>query len=606
MTSINVFINTIDYGDCVIRADLWRDALNLIGRWEIIIDPAGNCAFPAHHVLAVKDDVHIQINGATMMWGYIDDILPYLDRKGYHTRLIKLVGRDRGIDLGQHYVSGEWDGIAGDAIIGNAAGSLLRLTPAAPAVPTELTRATIGAAPGNIYYEADRTYIADAVREVLDQVGYDGYVDNTAVGAGNATLNVFAPGASAAAVTLISVFGSPLNNILHIDPVGEQVGQDYKNYVEVHAGSLSDHYTDLNAADWVGTNCAVTNNTAAPPAVPFLNGRNSLKATNNSGINNVCTITLDFALAPIQALYHYTTLDLSEPCRGSYNYLISDAVSAIHSLSIQLQDNLGNIIRFYRAAFGGLAVGGPTVTASLTPNLWRKVDFPLGPGAIEAGLVAADDIGHWWYFLSPAPPFDWSNVEKIMFVNDIANLIPNGEFYCVDGLSFPNLEVHSIQQNNADINANGYRMKPFYEPGIKTQYEINDYATYKLTELLKPKETLHCIAEGQTGTPYAAQTLDVVAPTLGIGGPAIGQTIVYKIMRLHHTVVKNSEESRQPGWTFMTEYDLLRYQYYGTATTQYTEPTKFIATVSPDESMQRETRLRQQHRRRDSNVRLNP
>ena len=81
MTSVVFDVNVVPYAACVQQVDIWRDTLNGIGRWEVILDPAGNCAFPNHHVLAVDDGVRIRIDGVTMMWGTIDDILPYLDRK---------------------------------------------------------------------------------------------------------------------------------------------------------------------------------------------------------------------------------------------------------------------------------------------------------------------------------------------------------------------------------------------------------------------------------------------------------------------------------------------------------------------------------------------
>ncbi len=145
MTSINFFIGGVDYGDCVVQADLWRDSTNLIGQWEILLDTTGDCAWPIPHSFAVDIDVQIVIDGVTMMWGYLDDILPQLDTRGYHTIFVKMVGRDRGMDLAQHYVTAEYYNVAADAIIGNAAGSLLRL------IPSEITRVTVGAGPVTVY-----------------------------------------------------------------------------------------------------------------------------------------------------------------------------------------------------------------------------------------------------------------------------------------------------------------------------------------------------------------------------------------------------------------------------------------------------------------------
>jgi len=516
--------------------------------------------------------------------------------------------------------------VVATTVIGNAAGSLLRL------IPSDLNVALIGAAPGVVDYEADRTYLGDAIREVLDLVGYDFYVDNTAVGAGNATLNIFAPGASAAGVTLISLAGSALSNILHVDPVGEQIGKDIKNYIDGHCGSLSDHWTEFNAEPalggppwgWVPNNAltsAVTND-----AVIFLNpaaGGSSIRITNISGGLWSPILELDLSVvtgagAPWTTKGDYygytgTTIDLSEPCVGSYNYYIDDSVNAVPRVRMRLRDAAGNEIEWVRTTpfimFGvGFATQGRNCTDYPTaagPS-WRKVDFQLGYDCgVEWPAVPPDSQGHW-NAIAGAGAFNWNTVERIRFNMPLVN-IADGDFFCVDGLCFPNLEVRSRPQTAASvasIAAVGQRMKDFYQPNIKSQVELNGFVLRKLLELTDAKETLTCTTIGQTGTPFAGQTVDVVAPTLGIGGPAIGNTIVYRIVRVHHKVVKNSEASERPGWTYTTDYELVRYQYYGTVNIQYVESTKVISTTSPTESMLRETRLAEQARRSSGTVKL--
>lgn len=596
MTSVNIEIGGVDYGDCAIQVDLHRDATNLIGTWEVLFDTIGNCAWPIPHSFAVDTTVEIIIDGVTMMWGYIDDILPQLDTRGYHTILCKMTGRDRGMDLAQHYVTAEYFNVNAQSILGNAAGSLLRL------IPSEITRVTVGAPPGNISYEADRTYLSDAVREVLDLAGYEGYIDNTGPGAGNAQLRIFAPGSFASPITLRDFAGSNLNNILHIEPVGEATGFDVKNYVEGHCGSLEDHYTDMNAADWTPTNCAVTNDT-----VIYLNGRGAIRATQNTGAPAQPTIALNFGLAGVQATYSYASLDLSEPCMGSYNYFMVDTSSVTPRLEMTLTDNLGNSIIWSRTTFGGLAAGDRNNSEypAAFGTQWRKVDFQLG---FEAGIEAVrtpTTKGTWGYMAVVAPPFNWAAVTMIDFSTSLLNL-NNNDFFVIDGLTFPNLEVHSVQQDAPSIGLYGQRMKDFYQPSIKNQYDLNAYTVRKLVELKDPKETMWCRTIGQTGTPFPAETVEVVAPDFGIGGPLIGNTVTYRIVKLHHKVIKNSAESEATGWNYTTEYELVRHQYYGTATTQYIEGSRIGKTVNPVDSILRETRLSEQYRRRGPNVRLSP
>jgi len=286
---------------------------------------------------------------------------------------------------------------------------------------------------------------------------------------------------------------------------------------------------------------------------------------------------------------------------------MDDTLNATPRLEMTLTDNLGNTIIWARTTFGGLAAGDRNNSEypAAFGSQWRKVDFQLG---YEAGIEAArtpTTKGTWGYVLSPAPPFNWAAVTMIDFSTSLLNL-NDDDYFILDGLTFPNLEVHSIQQDAPSIVLYGQRMKDFYQPSIKNQMDLNAYTARKLLQLKDPKENIHCITIGQTGTPYPSQTLDVIAPQLGIGGPLLIDTIVYRIVRLHHKVVKNSTESEQPGWTFTTEYDLVRNQYYDTIITQYVEPSRITKTVSPTESILRETRLAEQYRRRGPNVRLSP
>jgi len=119
MTTIGFFVGVTDYSNYVLTADTWREALTGIGRWEVVLDPRANL-WPGN--FAVDATVHIQIDGSTQMRGYIDDILPFMDYRGdisgydlprtRHTGRWKLVGRDFGMDLAQHYVTGQWQNVS--------------------------------------------------------------------------------------------------------------------------------------------------------------------------------------------------------------------------------------------------------------------------------------------------------------------------------------------------------------------------------------------------------------------------------------------------------------------------------------------------------------
>ena len=88
------------------------------------------------------------------------------------------------------------------------------------------------------------------------------------------------------------------------------------------------------------------------------------------------------------------------------------------------------------------------------------------------------------------------------------------------------------------------------------------------------------LAIGQTGTPYAAQSLDVrIANYI----PALTP---YRIGELHHSVVKNSVESMRPGFTFTTEYNLVK-NTLSAGGTQLVTPDIVVSTRSPAQARDR-------------------
>ena len=92
MTTIGLTVDGINRSNYVMEADIWRDTQTGIGRWQAILDPID--AFNLFGVFNTDDAVVIAINGVTMMQGYVDDVYPYLDNRGYHTGLYRITGRD--------------------------------------------------------------------------------------------------------------------------------------------------------------------------------------------------------------------------------------------------------------------------------------------------------------------------------------------------------------------------------------------------------------------------------------------------------------------------------------------------------------------------------
>lgn len=524
MTTIAFRVDGVEYSNNVLQADIWRESLSGIGRWEVLLDPLGANWLGT---FTIDQNIIIDIDGVRMMEGYIDDVEPLLDDKGVFTILYRLYGRDYGMDLAQLYLSADYVNMRADDMVQAAllaTGSEIRfVSPSAAGF-------------GN--YEFDRTFLAGGIRDIAQDVGYDFYVNNTMV-AGWAIMQFFPIGSPAqhSAVDLESITNAVTNNILAFR-MGETRGFNLKNRVEVVAGSLRDHWTDMNAADYIG----IVSNVVNEPVV-FVHGKGSIRVTNNTG--GLASIGAELRFP----LYSHTSLDMSETGTGKYDYLIHDTNTAIKRVNIRLRDVNLTWIEFYRAVFGGL-VKCYDCTNQPDNDEWRTVSFPIGEeSGIEAAQRAGDTKGHWYHFAGPGP-FDWSQVDRIRLICSGANQNAT-DFFLLDGLNFSNTEVISIATDPAPIG--GLRMLPVFRPDIRSQMELDVFSAWKLERTQYPLENLVVTAIGQTGSLYAGQSLDV-----NITGYIVPHTM-YRIFELHHQVVKSSAESTQRGYTFLTEYNLIRH-----------------------------------------------
>lgn len=557
---VQFIVNGVPYDDCVLQMDMWQEA-SAIGNWEVIADAAGGCVWPAINTITTNMTVTLMVDdpagvGQIMMRGYVDDVMPFAG-PGVNAKYYKITGRNRALDLAQHFVTQEYVNMAADVIIDAAVPpptSLLDI------IPSGLTRVTVGPAPGNIDYEADRTYLVDAVRDICRLTNRDYYVMNDAFGV-NATLNYTNPGAAASGVALVEG-----TNIIKMESFGEEVGFNVKNHVEAYAGGLNDHWTDLNATDWTAFGANVVTDDLAL----YVCGKGAIRVTQPNVVAAMIGVDLTFPRYDYDVTWG--RLDMSETSQGSYSYLISDSVLPIRRVRMRLTDNGGRTIEFYRSVFLGLVRCGDC-TDQPRINEWCTVSFPVGSEtAIAPALIANTPRGTWYEFNWVSPPiFNWSDIRSIGFYTS-GDTVPQDEYIVIDCLRVPNVEVRSIQTSVATY---GTRMTHIARQDIRNQVELDAFAVAELARLNLPKESIHVIATGQTGTPFPVETVDVTAPSYGLPGAT-----VYRIFKVHHQVVKNSESSNYPGYTYITEYDLIR-QAYHAGGTQYVDDIRFKSTGRP-------------------------
>lgn len=601
----------VNYSNHVFEADIWRDTQNGIGRWQALLDPRG--VFSPFGIFSVDEPVAISINGVLMMNGYIDDVRPYLDSRGNHVELYQLNGRDLGMDLAQFFykplvfdptpTKGDYRNTLSGNIIRDIITNMQNAGIFGAGNP-EINAPAAGIG-GAINFEwTSRLNLADGFQAIAKLDNHDFYVDD-------ATTNFiyFPIGTVASGVTLIDFPASPTNNILGLE-MGEALGLDMKNYVEVFAGSLDDHYTDLNGTDlattgWNSANatCTVGNNYAGAPAPgPFGpanfeiltdNGKTSIYCERSvAPAGNRLEMYLDFgALLPVGNGYNQGgSINLEDSSHIRYLVIQDDTDAGIPNLgnnvSVGLQDTTGRRI-YYWNVVAGPAPNKQGYTGDLANNEWYEVTCHIG---YDVRIAAAFPTADNWFF-DVGAAFDWNLVRYIWFSTLQAS--PNPSWFVVDGLQIPTVDVSALAQNVVTPSP-GYRMRAIDRRDLISQFELQDYADDYLAKYIDPLETVKLVTEGQTGTPFAGETVEVVATAFGIGGPLIGNTDTYRILALHHRVVKNSDASEYRGYNFLTEYDLVKNEVNGAD--QKLDPMRYYKSINPVEAQRRQVRLNQGYR----------
>lgn len=513
---VTITIGVENVSNYVRDVDIRKDKSTGIGSCTLVINNDGDTW---GDTFSPNDAVEVAINGQLMFSGCVDNVMPILDNKGVLMNWMTVTSRDDGRVLTDLYVTtdkfiDEESGYIIDEILSEAGDPLTYFDPGGTPTTT---------------YQCKRSYLSDAIVEIAERVGYDFYIDTTG------ELHFFPAGTVDSTVDLLSVPGGGSNNLLDFEEY-EQIGTDIYNSIEVHAGSVKDHWTNGNAGDWVtllGDASVMTDYT-----VTWMSGGASI-AVALGGLNQ--TVGIDFSDGKYS---QGGTLDLRELGQASVSVIPELGVAGTFSFEPTLIDATGKMIRFYRTS-GGSGSKGFTTNLDASLFSWRVINFPLGEH-VGNPITATPQNGKWY----GDTDFDWENVKKIGFKIEKSVIATLSNVY-IDLLYIPTIEARSIREDSgvgSSIALYGKRMYSEYRKDLTTQAELDEYAE-KLLELKKdPVKKFKATAVGQTGTKYAAQSVDVQAPGYGI--PALTD---YIIVSLHH---KLHYEKDERGWMFTTEYDL--------------------------------------------------
>jgi len=516
MTDVTITIGGNNVSNDTFDVDTWRDRLTSIGRCRIMLD---NSADVWGNTFAPNDAIVISVIGTIIWQGFVDDVKPYLPAEGVIDNKMVVTGRDHGRYLTDFYFTKKYkDQLSGaiiDDILSDMGDPLLYTDP--------------GGTP-SIKYEGARTTLGDALRDICELTGYDFYIDNTG------RMHFIVAGSVDSTVDLDMVAGLATNNVLTFEEY-EEVGFSIKNYIEIHAGSVKDHYTD-NKGGWsVGGGGAVDDSD-----VQRIYGTKSIELTSTGAASR---IYLDFS----GGLYGYDpVIDLSKPSEAKVFIKGERASANSFSFRPYLIDSSARKITFTRRGpelFGSKGTSKGWTEGIIdwnVRNVWTALSYSLGASDGNP-IKPVGTTGYW----SGNAAFDWSHVEIMGFEFPHTN---NGIVW-IDGWSIPSLEAKAIAED-AGVGSSqalyGKRMFTEYRKELRSQKQLEDYAAAVLALRKDPIQKFKCVAKGQVLTKYAAQTVDVNVPAYGLND------VPYTITALHHKVHHDWDVR---GWDFVTEYELV-------------------------------------------------
>lgn len=376
MTNVVVVIDALGDNHVVsadvIDADTWNNKLTQIGTCELLIDNVGD---QWGNQFEPNNTIDITIGGIPMFAGFVDDVMPTLGKRGVITNLITVKGRDYGRYLTDFYYTKNYKDQASATIIQdiiNRSGcGLLYNGPAPPAL--------------TVKYNCQRTKLGDAFNEISALAGGDYYIDITG------TLQYFTVGdatpVGASGVTLKCEPADITNNLLSFEEY-EEIGFDIKNVIDIHAGSVKDHWTEETAAGWVdllGGATAFTDDSTV-----FMYGTSSIKVVAGDDDE---TFGLDFS--GIDGLYGYKTIDMTKYGQAKVVFRPKDESTGDFSFRPVLVDGDGDVITFTRKA-AGQGSKGYTEEHNAYKKHWSTLSFPIGDNA--STVVKVGQTSTWWHY----------------------------------------------------------------------------------------------------------------------------------------------------------------------------------------------------------------
>jgi hypothetical protein len=521
MTVVSVVItpniedgSPIDVSNDVMRIEAWPQATLGVVNFKITLrDTSGiyDGVFPADSA------VTITLDNAVLWKGYVDIALPNVAQDAEHRffETLEISGRNYGQDSQNKFYDQVYydhaDNIIADILSKSGC---------------EITFTSSGSAP-SIYYDCKLRYVSDAIREILELINYDGYVNNSKV------WQMYAIGSVSSGITLKSVADALDNNIIRVIEHTEVDALDLHNYiVALGPVGLPDAWTELNASDWAPlfSGNVISDYTGTSPTAPQA-GVAAIKAAKGSGSQCGAYLSfprynhqfLDFSLTPsaqisVQVYSHYNTpIPLPPPC-------------------VQLTDTDGNVIEWYP----NYTIGGPAFAS----GCWNLLSLPIG---YDQQVHEINQCYNAWYYVTKVTSFNWKITKIAVASADVTYV----DYILIDALTVP-YQMVAVNDQSAGTTYK-VRKLPIDRSDITSQKELQQYADSIGPKMKNPIDKLSLVARGDIGLiggvwkwlPGFKATVNIPAKNLNNAN--------YRFINIHHIIQRHVEF----GFDHVVELDMV-------------------------------------------------
>jgi len=458
MTTVTVTIGATNVSAYVTRIERWRKIHNL-GRIKIWLN---NEAAAYYSAFAGDAVISVSVDGVSFFKGYLDLAIPKIKAK--YIQSFEITGRCYGQDLANKFYDQIYNDNADDIIDDILAQSGSEITFGSPTTAPE------------IYFDCKAQYNIDSIREILELINYEGFVDLSK------GFHMFPIGSLASGITMKMVKDDATNTIINVLEHTEKDCYEIRNYIIVKGDYVQDGYTEMNADGWLGL---YTGNTCSDyksivDPIPQ-KGVAAIKITNGGAVSYTgCKLVLP--------KYAYTYVDFSKADAAEMSfqfYPYNAGASTLYWVSpgyffVELVDDAGNVIKWLP-------------NQNYRMNRWDSLTVPLGPQS-TVNLDAISQGGKW--FNTTGITFNWKVVEIRI---DFGRCSLGAHAWALlDNLILPTHTMMTVADYTAGTT---YKVRKLILPKVDSlcQKELEAYAVSIAEKHKDPVERLYLQCIGSAG-----------------------------------------------------------------------------------------------------------